>query len=422
MYGAMIKAKLDEAEAINNKAIAENRPMTEEEVSRVNALLTEVGNLEQSAEAAKKLNDQQTKMNTPVNKPVHVEVVNSNEKFNNFGEQLRAVAEAARPGGSFDNRLMVKNAASGMNESVPSDGGFLVQQDFIATLLQETYKTGKLASKCNKLPLSTNANGTKINGVDETSRATGSRFGGVQAFWEGEADQFTGSKPKFRQIELNLRKLTGLCYATDEMLQDSQQLEAFITKTFSSEFGWLIDDALINGNGVGKPLGILQSGSLVTIAKENGQAAKTILAENIIKMYARCASEMAEWYINKDTIPQLFTMSLAVGTGGAPIFMPAGGLSGKPYNTLLGLPVNPMEQCKTLGTKGDIILADFGDYMFIDKGGINTAISIHVRFIYDESCFRFTYRADGQPVRSTPLTPANGSDTTSSFVALDTRA
>jgi HK97 family phage major capsid protein len=128
------------------------------------------------------------------------------------------------------------------------------------------------------------------------------------------------------------------------------------------------------------------------------------------------------WLVNQDTLPQLYTMSLSVGTGGAPIFMPAGGLSQSPYNTILGRPVLPIEQCATLGTVGDIIFADLGGYILAEKGGLQSDMSIHVKFDTDESTFRFVMRIDGQPERATPLTPYKGSNTTSHFVTLQTRA
>jgi len=81
-----------------------------------------------------------------------------------------------------------------------------------------------------------------------------------------------------------------------------------------------------------------------------------------------------------------------------------------------------IEQAETLGTVGDIILADLSEYMLIDKGGIKQAASIHVRFLYDEMTFRWTYRLDGQPIRNSALTPYKGSNTRSPFITLATRA
>ena len=117
-------------------------------------------------------------------------------------------------------------------------------------------------------------------------------------------------------------------------------------------------------------------------------------------------------------------MSLAVGTGGIPIYMPAGGLSGQPYATLFGRPVIAIEQCPTLGDVGDIIFADLSGYILAEKGGIESAMSIHVKFDYDESVFRFVTRLDGQPWRASALTPYKGtsSNSLSHFVALAERA
>lgn len=202
-------------------------------------------------------------------------------------------------------------------------------------------------------------------------------------------------------------------------------LEAVIMQGFSEEFGFKVDDAIINGTGAGMPLGILNSKALVTVPKEAGQAAGTINVQNVVNMWSRCwgrSRQNAAWYINQDIEPQLFTMSLAVGAGGVPVYMPASGVSGSPYSTLFGRPVIPLEQCETLGTLGDIILADFSQYLLIDKGGINAASSIHVRFLYDENVFRFIYRVDGQPVWNAPLQPFKGSNTLSPFVALANRA
>jgi HK97 family phage major capsid protein len=314
-----------------------------------------------------------------------------------------------------------------MGESVPADGGFLVQQDFANDLLTQVFQTGLLAPRCRRMQISSNANSMKINGVDETSRAA-SRSGGIISYWKDEAAQKTASKPKFRQIELNLHKLIGLCYSTDELLNDAAALESFIKAAFAAEFGFQIDEAIISGTGAGQPLGILNSGCLVSVPKEVGQPKQTVVAENIMKMRSRLfasSRQSSVWLINQNVEPQLHSMSLAVGTGGVPVYMPAGGLSNLPYDTLYGRPVLPIEQCPTLGTVGDIILADFANgYIIGEKGGIKSDMSIHVKFEYDESCFRFVLRIDGQPIRSTALTPAKGGAdyTQSHFIALATRA
>lgn len=301
-----------------------------------------------------------------------------------------------------------------------------MQQDFSNELLQDVFSTGILARRCRRQPISGNANGIKINGVDETSRAS-TRYGGILGYWADEAEEKTKSKPKFRRIELNLKKLIGLCYATDELMQDAAALESFIRQAFVGEFGFLLDDAIINGTGAGQPLGVMNAGCLVTVSKEAGQAADTLLPENIVKMYSRRFAGQTgnyAWFYNQNIEPQLFTMSLAVGTGGLPIYMPPGGLSDAPYGRLMGLPAIAIEQAASIGDLGDIILANFQNgYVLAEKGGIQSDMSIHVRFIYDEQVFRFVMRVDGQPVRATALTPYKGgaSATQSHFITLEAR-
>lgn len=425
--------------AINiiEKAEKEDRFLTEEENKELTNLEQEMrnwekqiirlevfkGDPEQEEKKPEPKEDANTK-NDSAGEPDETEVIKDDPKkdeergFRTLGEQMMAVYRASTPAGKVDRRLTTRSA-SGLNETNPSDGGFLVQKDFVAELLKRTYETGILASKVKKIPLSTNANGIKINAVDEESRANGSRFGGVQTYWENEADKITASKPKFRTMDLSLKKLTGLCYVTDELLQDSAALENVIREAFAEEFGFKIDDAILSGTGAGQPLGILNSGSLVKVEKEQGQT-ETITVENLVKMWSRLWSRSranSVWYINPEIEPVLYTLRV----GDKPVYIPAGGLSEAPYGTLFGRPVMPLEQCSELGEVGDIILADFSQYILIDKGGINATSSIHVRFLYDENVFRFIYRVDGQPVWNKSLQPYKGSATVSPFVAMAKR-
>ena len=418
-----MKAKREDARlkamAVLNKAEAEDRFLSEDEQKDIDKYEEEIRAWDESIGRAEKLLAIEPEDRSTEKPEVKFTPAKDNEKrFSSFGEQLMAAYRAAMPGGKVDERLSTR-AASGLNETTPSDGGFLVQQDFVTELLKRTYETGILASKVKKIPISTNANGMKINAIDEDSRANGSRWGGVQTYWEGEADELTASKPKFRQMELSLKKLTGLCYATDELLQDAAALEAVIRQAFAEEFGFKIDDAILSGSGEGEPLGILNSGAIVTVAKEASQT-DVITVENLIKMWNRLWSRSranAVWYINQELEPYLYTLKI----GDKPVYIPAGGLSEKPYGTLFGRPVVPIEQCSAAGEVGDIILADIGQYLLIDKGGVKSASSIHVRFLYDENVFRFIYRVDGKPIWTKPLTPYKGSATVSPFVTLAKR-
>lgn len=343
--------------------------------------------------------------------------------FSSFAEQLFAIREAGTQGGIVDPRLKT-GAVAGASEKVASDGGFLIQTDFSSELLRRAYSIGDISSRVRRVPISANSNGLKINAVKETSRANGSRWGGVQMFWEGEGDSPSATKPKFRQMELKLNKLIGLMYATDELLQDATALSSVAMEAFSEELNFMVESAILEGTGAGMPKGLWSSAAEIAVAKEAGQAADTIVYENIIKMWARCwgrSRKNSVWLVNQDIEPALFTMSLNVGTGGVPVYQPANGAADAPFSTLMGRPVIPVEHASTLGDLHDISLVDLSQYLMIDKGAPEQAASIHVRFIYDETAFRITYRVDGQPIWESALTPKKGSNTLSPFVTLAAR-
>lgn len=434
------KELLAKAEGLNQLAEKEERSLTDEERKSFDEYCAQVDQVDEDLKRANKLDgfradgeEVQKRSVDPVNGGDKGSTRADQKLFGSFGEQLQCVARAALPGNEIDRRLLdirelqsgrQQRGGTGMNEQVGSEGGFLVQTDFSTELLKRTYEVAVLGSRVRRIPIGANSNGLKMFGVDETSRADGSRWGGVQAYWADEAAQKTASKPKFREMNLKLHKLVGLCYATDELLEDATALESIIMQAFQEEFAFKVDDAIYRGDGAGKPLGILNANALVTITKESGQSGAVFAYLNAINMYARLfarSDQNAVWLANKDIIPKLFTMVLAGASSDVPVFLPADGAAGRPFATLFGRPIIFIEHASTLGTVGDIALVDLSQYLMIDKGGIKSASSIHVRFIYDESVFRFVYRCDGQPAWSSALTPYKGSATQSPFVVLETR-
>lgn len=336
-----------------------------------------------------------------------------------FGEFLQAVAKA-RLGHGSDVRLF--SAATGAGESVGADGGFLVPTEMADDILLRAV-AGEVWSRVKRRTLGV-ANSIEINVVDETNRATGSRHGGVQGYWVDEGTAPTASKPKFAKLSFKPRKLAALGYATDELLADAALIQGIMFDAFVDELKFLTEDSIINGTGVGQPKGLLNENAKIEVSKETGQAASTIVTKNLSKMWARLFARNranAVWLINQDIEPQLDELAFAVGTGGLePRFITYG-----PEGTLRirNKPVIPVEYCATLGTVGDIILADLGEYWLFDKGEPQRASSMHVAFTTDEMAFRVTYRVDGALSWRSVLTPFKGtSNTVAPVVTLATRA
>jgi HK97 family phage major capsid protein len=347
---------------------------------------------------------------------------NAAEKpWNSLGEQLLAIVAHAKSNGRVaDDRLFA--AAQGASE-IPSDGGFLIAPQYVTELLRRTYSGGEILSRCASMQM--NSNRMVLNAVDEDSRADGSRWGGLQAFWLAEAGTYTGSKPKFREMIMNANKLIGLLYATEEQLQDGPALMSFVNEAFPQEFTFKIEDAVLNGVGAGQPLGVNNSGAVIAVAAEGGQTAGTIVTNNILKMKTRLFStsfKTAVWLANQDTESQLFPLTLGTGTAVQLLYTPPGVMGNNtPYGLLMGRPVIFVEQAATLGTQGDIMLCDFQQYLLAKRSELRADSSIHVSFLTGEQAFRFELRVDGQPTWKKPLTPKNGANTLSPFVALASR-
>ena len=353
--------------------------------------------------------------------------------FSSFGEMLQATYRASVPHAPqldprlriFTDGMPVKAGPTGLGETITSDGGFLVDKQRSTTIERRMYEIGEILQRCRQQPIGAGFNGYKGLTIDETSRANGSRWGGVQGYWASEAEAFTASKPKFAKFELELVKVIGLAYVTDELLADATALEATVNDALPEELTFKVEDAVLNGVGGGQPTGVIGSGAAVSVAKEAGQAPATILAENVEKMWSRMWGRSRRnmiWTVDQSAEPQLFKMSHVVGTGGIPVYLPAGGLSASPFSVLFQRPVVPIEYGAAVGTKGDIMALDLSQYMLITKGGVETASSMHVRFLYDEMAFRFVYRVNGKSLWRAPLTPKSGGPTLSPFVTLDTRA
>ena len=414
------------------KPLADKEDLTKDEAYELKGLMDKLDTVRSQADAAKSIEDTIdarvkeaiAKQAPAVNDPGTDVKVTKDETdknpYKSFGEQLQDVVKAANTG-SVDKRLKALNMKqTGMSEGVAADGGFLVQTDFSSELLKRAYEFGQLLSRIRKVSVSANANGLKVNGIAEASRAT-SRWGGIVGYWLAEAGVKSATQPEFRQIALDLKKVAVLVYATDELLQDASALQSLITQGASEEIQFQVEDQIYNGLGAGTPLGIMAGPCLVSVTKEAGQANTTIVYENIVKMWSRMwapSRANAVWFVNQDVEPQLQAMTLAVGAGGLPVYLPPGGLSSEPYARLMGRPVIPIEYAATLGTTGDIMLADMSQYIGIDKGGVQAASSIHVKFLYDETVFRFVYRFDGQPMWNSALTPYKGTNTLSPFVVI----
>lgn len=424
---AQLDAIMSEAQALKNKegAKADELNAKTEEIRALKAKIE----MQKTEDEGKEFdaNGEEVIDRTPVNKPLYAEAKGEKKGlrlFKNFAEQLKAVKNAAS--GNVDERLAKLNKeffnAAGMNESIGTEGGFAVQTDFAGMMMDSAAKAGNILPLVDQYEVGAGYNAVKWVDIDESSVAT-TVFGGVQVYWASEAASVLASKPATAEKELKLEKLMGLAYATYELDSDSNFISQLYSKAFSLGIQRKLEEAIISGDGKGKPLGILNSGSKVVVAKESGQANDTIVWENISKMYNRALNkdQIASyvWLCHPDLAEQFDFLHFPVGTGGVPVYLPAAQVGS--VSTLKGRPIIETDHCSAVGDEGDIFFTNLSDYMLIRKGGVQTDTSIHVQFLTAENAFRFIFRANGIPKHNKTLTLKNSSNARSNIVTLAAR-
>ncbi|MAH44699.1 phage major capsid protein [Candidatus Pacearchaeota archaeon] len=317
----------------------------------------------------------------------------------------------------------VTKIAGTMNEGDMSQGGYLVPVEFREQLLQTALEATIVKSRATMIPMQTNR--ISIPAVVDTDHST-NYFGGIIPERTAEHGTKGVMKPAFDLVSLTLHKLTGMVYVTDELLEDSPiSIPPILNALFGAAIAFEEDDAYLQGTGVNMALGAFNAGNpcLITQAIEAAQPINTVLWQNIVNMWSRlhpASMKNAIWVANNETFPQLASMAMAVGAGGVPVWMPANGVAGTPFGSLMGRPLFLTEKMQALSTAGDIGLGDFSQYLVAQKagGGLQTATSMHYHFNYDEQTFRFVLRYDGQPWWLSDLTPKRGTNTLSPFVIL----
>jgi len=300
----------------------------------------------------------------------------------------------------------------------PSAGGFLLPETYAAQIFDLALESEIVRPRARIWPMG--ADTLHIPAVANSDHSS-SLYGGVVGEWLAEAGIGTPQDPSFRRMTLAAKKLMVYMRASSELLEgvaDASYAADPLDAIMAGAISWFLDYAFIHGTGAGMPLGILNSPCLVTVDKEAGQPADTVLYENLSKMFARQANPMGSvWLINRTAIPQLLQLSVTIGVAGShvPVLSQSGGTF-----TILTRPVIFTEKLPTMGSVGDIIFADLSQYAVGMRKELTLERSNAVSWLTDQVDWRGRIRVDGQPLWSEPMTPKAG-DTLSPFVVLESR-
>lgn len=419
------------ARDITNAAAAEKRDLTAEESATVDKHIADISDIDKHIEREQALLNVEAGLPRAGGSSVEVgaakviSVDDNKDKdpkagFQSFGQFAKAVKAAALNPGAVDDRLRFGAAAPTTfgNESGGADGGFAVPPDFGREIW--TWSLGE----DSLVPLTDSTETVSNSMVWPHDETTPWGTDGVRAYWTSEGVAGTQTKPKLGSASLRMDKLLALVPMTDELMEDAPALSSYLVGKVGDSIRWKSNEAIFTGNSVGQLMGVMNSPAIIEVAKETGQAAASLDAQNLFKMVSRLppgSYRRAVWYLNNEVLPKLFGLTL----GGYPIYIPmgAGGMQGNPYGMLLGRPVEVSQHCEALGVAGDVQLHDLKYYRTLTKsGGVQTATSMHLFFDADAVAFRATYRMAGGPKPKAPITPAKGATTMSPFVRLGARA
>lgn len=429
----------EQARVLENTADAEKRSMTDGEVAELKRLREEFKGVEAEIEARESNAEMEAKLKAPVRRatpPADLEdsagaddeqprqritggdrvgVTKGSWGFRSLGEW--ALAARKTHNGRVDPRIMNAPATYG-SEGVGPDGGFAVPPDFRQAITKSVMGEDSLLARTDQQTTSSNGISLPLDHVSPWDTSNG-----VQMNWVGEGAAIAASKPKLGQLEVKAHKAAALVPVTEELLADVPAMTNWLLSKVPEKFTSGLNNAIVNGDGVAKPQGLLNAACKVTVDAVSGQGANTIVAKNIQAMWARLYGPLrrnAVWLMNQDCEPQLQSMIFPGSSAAFPAYLPPGGLSATPYATLLGRPLIEVEACQALGTEGDLILCNLDEYLSVVKsGGVKTDVSIHLYFDSGHTAFRFEMRVGGQSKWPSAIARQNGSATLSPIITLN---
>jgi HK97 family phage major capsid protein len=336
--------------------------------------------------------------------------------FTNLGDFAKEIWHRNPVANRMPKLREIQNAYSSVD---PASGGYLIPESMDAEIRRLTLEGSIVRSRATVVSMSSPQ--MLFPYVDWTTNV-GSTFGGWTVTRVGEGQTIPRSNAKFGRVKLDVSKQVAGAEVPNEMFADVAALNGFIGTTLPQAVSFAEDTDFLTGTGAGEPLGVLNSPAAITITKETSQANATVVLDNILKMYSRMipsSKGSAVWVVNPTTFTQLQQLSVAVGTGGAPVMLM--NLANGPQPTILGRPVIETEKVPALGAAGDINFIDFKYYLVGDRPGGSLESSPHQEFMNDVTVMKLTSRNDGRPWIQSAFTPLNG-DSLSPFVKLGARA
>lgn len=340
-----------------------------------------------------------------------------------WADFLRTVSPNNKSAKALEAQGKIQEFQNAYTSDIPDQGAFLIATEAMrADLMSRALEGAIVRPRAVVVPMSSLTAQWPV--IDETTHS-GSVFGGITAEWLDEGQEPADSTATWGMLELRARQLSLYTEIPNTLLADAPMLNAWINRYYPEALRWAEDLAFWKGNGVGKPLGVLNAPCAIEVAKETGQAADSVLWKNLLKVYSRVVPSALNrflWVANLDVLPELGTLKEQVGTGGSLIWIGEGQGDEAPPVRILGRPVHFTEKSPTLGDAGDITAWDPMSYVIGDREMMMVDSSTHFKFRSGKTAVKVVERVDGRTTVLSALTPETGSNTLSPVVKIAARA
>lgn len=289
--------------------------------------------------------------------------------------------------GSFWNAMRVKapmpSVLNALQEGTDSEGGYLVPDEFERTLVEALEEENVFRTLAHVIK--TSSGDRKIPVV--ASKGTAS--------WVDEEGAYTESDDAFSQVSIGAYKLGTMIKVSEELLADSVfDLETYISKEFARRIGAREEESFFNGDGKGKPLGILaaKDGAEVGVTAASATA---ITADEVIDLFYSLKApyrKNAVWVLNDATVKQIRKLKDSTGQY---LWQPSL-VAGTP-DTILGRPVKTSAFMPTAAAGAKTIaFGDFKYYWIADRQGRTFKKLSELYAANGQVGFMGTQRVDGK--------------------------
>lgn len=414
---------LSKRQEILDKAIAENRGYTEDERKEVQTLQQGAADYDEQIKETQEIEKQREGIPSdqdirgaqgipPAREPGPKE-----GRFKNVGTFVRDIWKMSK--GSLSETLRnyipkVEESYRAMNISDGTSLGFMIPDLYEAGTLSLMGPGGWIRQRARVIPAGEFPDQKFKKRV--AKQGSGGVYNGILVNYTGEGIAPTDeSKLEYYLFVLDPsdKKISMFYITSEESLQNPTSVTADMQGAFSGAKAQLEDDLFINGDGVGKPKGILNSDGKVLIARNTSSDFKFADVLKMAKyMYPNAVNR--NWELSLDLYEKVGNMA----DGASRLIMIPGDATKGIPDILHGRPIHWSEVLPLVGVRGDAMLVDWSFYFIKDGSGPFLATDPYTRFLEGEIRVKTTFKMDGDTWIREPLTLQNGM-IVSPFVVLE---